>query len=45
MKNKIIRCWTVYALLFIISNASLMAQKKVKQKPIIIEEQGSFMSD
>ncbi|QKJ63262.1 alpha/beta fold hydrolase [Flavobacterium sp. M31R6] len=42
MKNKITRRWSIFCLLLIISSPSLIAQKKAKQKPIIIEEQGSF---
>lgn len=42
MKNIIVTKWSIVCLLLIISSSSLRAQKKVKQKPIIIEEQGSF---
>ncbi|WP_456312329.1 alpha/beta hydrolase [Pseudomonas shirazensis] len=42
MNNKISNFWSVLCLVLIVSSPSITAQKKVKQKPLIIEEQGSF---
>lgn len=42
MKNKAIRYCSVYCLFIILSSVTLTAQKHIKQKPLVIEEQGSF---
>lgn len=42
MKNKIISYWSAFFLLLGMASPSLMAQKKVKQKSLVIDEQGSF---
>ncbi|HEU4788650.1 MAG TPA: alpha/beta fold hydrolase [Flavobacterium sp.] len=41
MRKKVIRFWSVLCLL-LMANSSLYAQKSTKQKPLLIEEQGSF---
>lgn len=42
MKNIISARWSIFCLLLVVSSSSLTAQKKAKQKPIVIDEQGSF---
>lgn len=41
IKKKAIRLWSIFCLLLMI-NSSFYAQKTTKQKPLLIEEQGSF---
>lgn len=42
MENKNIKCCILYGLLLIIGSSAITAQQKIKQKSLIIEEQGSF---
>ena len=41
MEKRIIRLWSIFCLLLMIHSSSY-AQKSIKQKPLVIEEQGSF---
>jgi hypothetical protein len=41
MEKKVIRLWSILCL-FLMINSSFYAQKSTKQKPLLIEEQGSF---
>lgn len=41
MEKRIIRLWSILCLLLMI-HSSFYAQKSIKQKPLVIEEQGSF---